>query len=644
MCGIAGYIGRRPIAGPQLEAALRMLRTRGPDHQARVRIEQGATTVDLLHGRLAIIDCEPRAHQPMTRAGCTLVYNGAIYNYCELRDELERRGARFTTRSDSEVLLAAYLEYGPACVEHFEGMWAFALYDRRARRLLLSRDRFGEKPLVLWEADDGLYFASTPNHLFALAGRRPPVNRRHVARFLVNGYKSLYKTDELFFEQVRELPPATNLEIDLRNRQRAMRYWTLPVEPRQMSLDDAVAGVRGRLIESVRLRLRADVPVALCLSGGVDSGALASIAARTLGRPITTFSIVDRDARYDESANIRATVADLGCASEQIEIPRAGALERLAALVDDRAAPVLTLSYYVHALLSEAIAARGCRVAISGTGADELLTGYYDHFNLHLYELRDAPELPHRLREWQHYVRPLVRNPHLRQADLYFRDPAFRDHVYLSRDAFAALLKVGPVEPFSERRYCDSLLRNRMVNELLHEVVPPILHEDDRNSMRCGIENRSPFLDRELVELACAIPAERLIRHGYAKFVLREAMRGVLNEQVRLDRRKVGFNAAFRSVIDTRDPDTRARLLDDGPIFELVDRARLEALLDSEPLPNSLSKFLFAFVTSRLFLERFTGNGVPPCRSQAPITCARPTRSTAAPTPAAMACATPKDT
>lgn len=606
MCGIAGYIGNTRRDERAILRTLELMTPRGPDHRAHHYIPLADHGIDLLHSRLAIIDLGDRAAQPMTRGPLTVVYNGEIYNYCELRRELERAGARFTTDSDTEVLLRAYAAWGARCFERFEGMWALALYDARDQSLRLSRDRFGEKPLYWMRSPDGLCFGSEAKYVFALAGARPSVNHRHLARYLVNGYKALGKTDEKFFDGLRALEPGTLACVDSSYRLNPTRYWRPPDgRPRELSFNDAVHAVRERLVESVRLRLRSDVPVAFCLSGGVDSGALASIAAKSLGQPVATFSIVDRDERYDESANIRRTVEDLGCENVAIEVPRSGALERLDRLIEYRWSPVLTLSYYVHSLLSEEIARRGCKVAISGTGADELFTGYYDHFNLHLHELRHSAAWPMLRADWERHVRPHVRNPHLQRHDLYFDDPDFRGHVYLNNDRFRALLRMDFTEEFTERRYSDSLLRSRMLNELLHEVVPAILDEDDANSMRVSIENRSPFLDSRLCELAFSIPPEHLIGDGYAKRVLRSAVDGILNDAVRLDRRKVGFNVAFRSVVDTRDPATRERLLADGPVFELVNRQRLLEVLDMDPLPNSFSKFLFSFVNVRLFLDRF---------------------------------------
>ena len=185
------------------------------------------------------------------------------------------------------------------------------------------------------------------------------------------------------------------------------------------------------------------------------------------------------------------------------------------------------------------------------------MTGYYDHFNLYLYEMRFSPDYPRYLEEWRRHLGHIVRNPYLKDPELYLNRPDFRGHIYLDNDEFAAMLKDDFHEEFTEIVYADSLLRSRMMNELFHESIPVILHEDDLNSMLYSIENRSPFLDSKLFEIAYSIPNEYLIRDGYAKYVLREAVKGILNEKVRGDRKKVGFNASFNSLVDLDDRDNR---------------------------------------------------------------------------------------
>ena len=237
-------------------------------------------------------------------------------------------------------------------------------------------------------------------------------------------------------------------------------------------------------------------------------------------------------------------------------------------------------------------------------GADEMVTGYYDHFNLHLYEIRDNPEWKGYLNDWKMHTSGFVRNPHLRNPELYFRDSGFRKHIYLNNDEFRGFIKHDFTEEFCEENYTDSLLRNRMLNELFHECIPVILHEDDLNSMMYSIENRSPYLDRDLFDFAYSIPPEHLIRGGYGKYVLREAVKGILNDQVRLDRCKKGFNASFNSIIDLDDDRNLEFLLDsDSGVFDLLRRDKIESLLKMEFLPNSISKFLFNFLNTKLFLE-----------------------------------------
>jgi len=595
MCGIAGYIGKETISPERISGTLTLMKNRGPDYQKHASFRDGDLNVTLLHSRLSIIDLDPRSHQPLTIGKSTVVFNGEIYNYIELRRELEARGVTFRTDSDTEVLVRAYLVWGEKCVERFEGMWAFALWDAKKEILLLSRDRFGEKPLYLFKTEDDLYFGSEIKFLRALSGSAFRVNVQQVLRYLVNGYKSLYKAGETFFQGVEEVPYATNITVG-DGELFSHRYWMPRVLPARMTINEAVEGFRTRLIDSMKLRLRADVPLAFCLSGGVDSASLVSIAVKEFGYNAATFSIIDSDQRYNEYDNVKATIDDLGCAHTMIEIPKTDFFPRLEKLIQYHDSPISTISYYVHAFLSEAISNGGYRVAISGTAADELITGYYDHFNLYLYELREHPRYEEALNEWREYIGPRVRNPYLKDPALYFKNPSFRGHIYLNNDVFASYLKVPFREEFTEEQFCDSLLRNRMLNEMFHEAIPVILHEDDLNSMCYSIENRSPYLDSRLFEFAYSIPTEYLISQGYGKYILREAVKGVLNDTVRRDRTKKGFNASIQSLFTLKLKKNQDRILSGGRIFDLVHRDKIAALLDQDRFPNSLSKFLFNFI------------------------------------------------
>lgn len=608
MCGIAGYFGTQPIQAAALKDCLALMRRRGPDHQLhRHWIGPSGRHCYLLHSRLSIIDLDERSNQPFSVGPHAAVYNGELYNYQELRRELQKAGCAFHTQSDTEVLLAAIDRLGWNALSRCEGMWAFAVYNATDGSLTLCRDRFGEKPLYLYHDETGIYFASEAKFIACLLKRRLQVNVNHLYRYLVNGYKSLYKTRETFFKGLTELTPATILSIDADGMKNTQSYWT-PIcrIDSSMSYADAVNEARDRLLRSVELRLRADVPIAFCMSGGVDSNSLISIAKRVFNYDVHGFTIANSDARYEESEVVRHVVAEQGLRHTMIPVDPNGFLRKLRLLVRQHDAPVYTITYYAHWLLMEAVAQHGYRISVSGTAADELFSGYFDHHLHYLYDIRNEPELyTHSVRAWEKHVKPIVRNPYLRDPDWFVRDPNCRDHIFLNAESFADYLVVPWAEPFVEEQFTDSLLRNRMLNELFREATPVILHEDDLNAMYFSIENRSPFLDRDLFEFCNRIPTRHLVRDGFAKAILRDAMRGIVPDCVLDNPRKVGFNAPIFSFLDVHDSDVRSYLLDDSPIFDYVCREKIEVLIAKPDLPNSESKFLFYFLAGKMFLEEF---------------------------------------
>lgn len=610
MCGIAGYFGLATVETARIQACLALMRRRGPDYaDYRHFLNSAGRNVYLLHSRLSIIDLDPRAHQPFHAHDKWLVLNGELYNYVERKADLASLGEPFTTSSDTEVLVKAIQRQGWDVLDRCEGMWAFAVYDERDGSLALCRDRFGEKPLYLYEDDTGLYFASEVKFIFALLGRRLEPDLDHLRRYVINGYKAMYKEDRTFFKGLQELPPANRLSLDAEGRTRRFCYWTPPLcQNEAMTRQQAVEGARERLIRSVELRLRADVPLAFCMSGGVDSNSLISIARNVFSYDVHGFTIVNTDARYEEQDMVEQAVRELRLRHTPIPVETADFLPNLRRLIQYHDAPVYTISYYAHWLLMKSIHEHGYRISVSGTGADELFSGYYDHHLMYLAEAAGDPAW-HRpaLAAWEQHVKPIVRNRFLSNPRLFVDDPAFRDHIFLDAADFAGYFKTPWSEGFAEKNYVPSLLRNRMLNELFHEAVPVILHDDDLNAMYYSVENRSPFLDRTLMEFCSSIPTRHLVRDGRAKSVLREAMGGIVPQAILDNRRKVGFNAPIFSFLDTQDPGVRDGLLDDSPIYRYVKRERIRELLQKPELPNSESKFLFYFLSSKIFLEEFTG-------------------------------------
>lgn len=604
MCGIAGAIGPVQPNQARVTAALALMHNRGPDASGVHHSQLGRDTVTLLHTRLSIVDLDPRANQPFVDGNSVLVFNGEIYNHREIRRELEDAGVRFRTQSDTEVIIKAYQRWGEACVDRFEGMWALALLDTSRGVLWLCRDRFGEKPLFTWRVGETLYFASEIKALAALAGQAPQPDPAQIRRYLVNGYKSLNKRNRSFFRDVQPFPAACSSLLKSPDLPRPKPYWELKYSPRAMSADEAVAGVRECLTRALSLRLRADVPVAFCLSGGIDSATLVSLAVKEMGQDAHTFSIIDEDERYDESDNINSVIKDLGCDNHQTHTSPTHFFGRMEQLVAYHDAPVATISYYVHSFLSEAISHAGYRVALSGTGADEIFTGYYDHYNMWLAEMATQPDFGSLVSDWRESYGAHVTNPFLQDPLAFVKEPDQRDHIYLNRERFAEMVIPPNREGFWEENFDPTLLRRRMMNELFREVVPVLLAGDDLNSMKFSVENRSPYLDRNLVEFVYTVPAEHLIKNGFPKWLLRSAGKGLLTNQVRLDRRKRGFNASILSFLDPHNKETQALLLDDSPIFEIVDRSKFQEFLETDLIDAASAKFLFSFISSKIFLDR----------------------------------------
>tara|TARA_B100001123_G_scaffold210301_1_gene237795 strand:+ start:717 stop:2549 length:1833 start_codon:yes stop_codon:yes gene_type:complete len=607
MCGIAGAISKIDISSERINQTLGLMKNRGPDGSRSEVIIFNNHKIFLLFSRLSIIDLEPRAMQPFSRGALKIITNGELYNHIELRKELNSLGHHFKTKSDTEVMLAAWEQWGESSLDRMEGMWAFALVDIDKQQVTLCRDRFGEKPLYVWETSEAYYFGSEPKYLATLAGIKPNINYEQISRFLVNGYKAIYKRPQTFFQNFGEIAPSNYLTFSDNGSSSRARYWDLKYAPAHMDEKTAVDGVRAHLKNSMKVRLRSDVPVALCLSGGVDSTILSGMAVQDFNENISTFSIIDDDERYNEKENIDAQVSFLGCTNYKIHTSQDNFWDRMSKLIAYHDKPISTLSYYLHSFMSEQISNLGCRVAISGNGADELFAGYYDHYSFWLAEMSSRSNHSKLIADWTNSYGKYVQNPILQNPDVFLHNSAQRDHIYLSAEEFSSWLIEPFCEPFTESRYSDNILRNRMLNELKHETIPVILHEDDRNSMFYSVENRSPYLDRNLAEFLFTVPSRHLIKDGFAKYLLRSAGTGYVSETVLWDKRKKGFNAPIDSLINRKDPQTKDRLLSQSPIFDIVKKEKIERFLHQDMKDNSLSKNLFSFVSVKLFLEHHEG-------------------------------------
>jgi asparagine synthase (glutamine-hydrolysing) len=616
MCGIAGYIGTKIINNNLINKSLDLLYNRGPDFKDVKKYSinlKKYNNILFLHTRLSIIDLEQRSNQPFEDGNYSVIFNGEIYNYLEIKKDLILKGFKFHTTSDTEVLLKSYIVYGINFFKKLEGMWAFAIWDKKNSKLILSRDRFGEKPLFYSKQNDGIYFSSDIRVIRCLSEKNYEYNISRLTKGIVCGYKSLYKNpSETFYKEISQIPQASYAEIKNNLELRINRYWSVKKKKINFKKDsELIENARDLLFNSIKIRLRSDVPLAFCLSGGVDSGALVSVAAKKFNIKVNSFSILDNaDFRYNEKKNIDKVVRDISSNHHEINIRdiqnNSNNVERIKKLIEYKSGPIPTITFFLHSFLSENISKNSFKVAMSGTAADEIYTGYYDHHLQYLYDNRNKKEFNLYKNNFEKLVKPLIRNSYLKKFNLYISNSHFRKHIYDNSENFSKLLKkdVKIDLSFSEIKFTSQLFKNRSLNELFHETTPVILNEDDTNSMYYSIENRSPFLDSNLFDFLYSMPTVKLIQNGYAKFILRESVKNYLHEDVRMDRIKKGFNASIKSIFDFSDKKFIDEILNkNSKIFEIFDIKKVEKIFNKDINLNHYSKFIFSFINAKLFLD-----------------------------------------
>jgi asparagine synthase (glutamine-hydrolysing) len=531
MCGIAGIFDReRRPDREALERMLAALEHRGPDGSGTFL--EGH--VALGNRRLAIIDLSPAGRQPMHFADRYVVtYNGEIYNYPELRRELERLGSSFSSGSDTEVLLGAYAHWGPECLSRLNGMFAFSIYDRVDQNIFCARDRLGVKPFNYTWKGGRFAFASEPKALVTAGLARPDMSHAAMYEYIARGYVSPTRS---VFEDIIPLPPGHALYLGRTGEPRVWRWWSPSVEPREeLTAEDAAESVATLIDDAVGLRLRSDVPVGTQLSGGLDSSAITASAARRRGSEIMTFTgAFPEDKRADERRFSRSVNEMYGLPGRELEIEMGGlgaVFDRVAWHLDE---PGAGPGVFPQLELCDLAARHRVKVVLGGQGGDELFGGYLRHRALHHTVLVRQGRPSQRVHAAAALLRLAVR--HVRRV----RQTASR----VSDDQLAPSFLECVDHDFREwaRR---STLRPGRASELmlwdLENYLPALLLVDDRTSMAASVESRTPLLDYRLVEYVLAVPADHKFGPEAPKPLLRRAASQWLPKAVASRREKLGF-------------------------------------------------------------------------------------------------------
>lgn len=605
MCGIAGIIALDSFDPKMLLAMTNLVSYRGPsgfgfafsrggldeplevihdqDHLPATRQPQ----IGLGNRRLAILDLSPRGNQPMTieDGKYCITFNGEIYNYLEIREELKTCGHKFETRTDTEVILRAYQQWGEDCLKRFNGMWSFALWDQPQQRLFCARDRFGVKPFYYCRSDLRFYCGSELKQLTRALGARPAANPRAVYRFLEFG--ELDSSAETLFQGISQLPGGHCLRLKVRQGLpcEIRRYWDLSLAPESdLNKNEATEKFHSLFTEAVRIRLRSDVPIGSCLSGGLDSSSIVCKVSRLSPQTVVhTFSACFEESPLDERKFISAITSSV-LGAEHWTYPKADEFWKdVSAVLWHQDEPVASSNVFAQWCVMREAKRHDVPVLLDGQGADEILCGYqkYRYFYLwHLFRRGDPKFLREAMLSLPHGTRSFFS---LDEASRYFPKIARRPFSVVQRIGTPELRRVtgesdspfGPGESVSARQKTD----------LNRTSLPALLHYLDRNSMAHAVEVRNPFLDYRLVEFAINSRPEIKLGDGWNKWVLRSAMKGTLPEVVRRRRTKLGF--------DTPQEDWMRHGLTNGHRETFTGaRLRMERFLSAPSLAREIHAFL----------------------------------------------------
>lgn len=552
MCGIIGFLSKdNPIERDLFEKMTDILSHRGPDDRGTFYDNNLA----LGHRRLSILDLSEKGHQPMHYMDrYIIVLNGEIYNYIEIKAELVASGYTFMSQTDSEVVLAAYDKWGENCLHKFNGMWAFAIYDKKTRQLFCSRDRFGVKPFYYYYDGRKFIFASEIKAILPALQGKPKANIQRLIDNII--YGTFDHTNETLFNDIFQIRPGYSLVIDVNLKATHNQYYTIDkVTLNNQSYEENIKRFKELFIDAVRLRLRADVPIGSCLSGGLDSSSIVCVAAELIKEnggvrhdTISSCYKTKEEAIYDEQEYIDEVVKAAHTNSYKIYPNVDNFFENLDTIIYHQDEPVGGLCHEAQYNVFKEAKNRGLTVMLDGQGADEQLAGYKFFHSVIIREYLKQFKFKKALNEFRAFrikrsssevyglkglfwfmikdlLPPVIQRKLLKQST--------------SREEFDWIsVSYNPIIVNQNRKYSsfDDYSKKSMKYGLVE-----LLHYEDRNSMAFAVEGRVPFLDYRLVEHIISLPPDQKLKNGITKRILRDSMIGILPEKIRTRTSKLGF-------------------------------------------------------------------------------------------------------
>ena len=552
MCGICGIVNhdKKPVTDEEIKIMNDLVIHRGPDDEGYFF----GSNFAMGHRRLSILDLSNAGLQPMHfRDKYTIVFNGEIYNYIELKNKLKPLGYNFATRTDTEVILAAYDKWGIECVQQFNGMWAFAIFDKTKSIIFCSRDRFGVKPFYYTVVDHKFIFGSEIKQLLEFYPRRL-VNKRVLIDYLVAGMQE--HNNQTFFENIYKLSPSHNLTYNLStNEFQIDRYYEININGilSAKSEDESIALYKGELERAVNIRLRSDVKVGTCLSGGLDSSSVATLASaiykKESGETFNAITAKSTEKKFDETHFAELVVKDSQLIWNITEPTFDDFKRNIDEVIYTQEEPFANTSIFMQYFVMKKAREIGCTVMLDGQGGDETLLGYPKYYPAAYIEYFRKHGLFKTLRE--------IRNSNKNNAKMTLKRilrhtirsifPGHRKRKLMRKCSFLKKDFLNSFEVLDElaERYFD--INKLQIYEIEKTNLPILLRYEDKNSMRHSIETRLPFVDFETLEMALGINIKHKIKNGWTKYLLRKVMKDRMSARLIWRKDKIGFNAPHKS-------------------------------------------------------------------------------------------------
>ena len=597
MCGLAGFIGSQKYfpTRKKIENCKRSLFRRGPDGNGVYKNFDKNKKILFIHTRLSVIDPRKNSNQPFSDDSGTLIFNGMIYNYLELKKKLKKKGIKFRTNSDTEVLLKLLNIYKERSLKYLDGMWSFAYYNFKDNNIILSRDRLGEKPLFVKWNKSNLYFSNSIKALYELDKEKLIFNDRKVKECLRYPDKSLGLDNSTLFKNINEFKKAHYLKINLSNNKFVYKkYWKLQVSQKKTSFNKACINLKKKIKKIVMTRSRSDVKNCMLISGGLDSNTIAAFIAnrqKTLG-----YSLMSSSPEYNEKKLIQISSKKNKFPTTFVKSRNNNSLKILFSIIQNSYNILPTTTSLGLALVCDKIKKDKNKVLLTGIGGDELFAGYYVNFMAHLLSIKKhKKKFKKNYNFWNKNVKIFIRNKFLKELN----DPIVKKYKYdlnsyidLSINKYFKKDKKMKIKKISKDIFYNNMLQN-----IFYLSIPTQNYQNDLISMHYSLESRSPFLSHDLMSYTYSLNKDYFMFNGVPKSLLRNSMSKHLPKKICNNFEKIGFYSPFNSFFSIKDMKKIKKYIFHSKILKKILKFKMLKKLISKKeinISHQESKFLFA--------------------------------------------------